>query len=116
MTRTADIAPRTDKGKLLPKSSMTPNVAAEGFGQSKVKKAAPAELPAFLSKQSVASRHFNQVYRRAIEVIGNADKAMRWLGRPIPALNFATPVSLLKNEKGRDAVLEVLGRLEHGVF
>ena len=57
-----------------------------------------------------------EVYRRAIEVIGNADKAMRWLGRPIPALNFATPVSLLKNEKGRDAVLEVLGRLEHGVF
>jgi putative toxin-antitoxin system antitoxin component (TIGR02293 family) len=42
--------------------------------------------------------------------------AMRWLGRPIPALDYATPVSLLRDKKGRDAVLDVLGRLEHGLF
>lgn len=64
----------------------------------------------------LAPTHFAHVYSRAVEVIGNADKAMRWLGRPIPALNYATPVSLLRNERGRDAVLDVLGRLEHGVF
>jgi putative toxin-antitoxin system antitoxin component (TIGR02293 family) len=65
---------------------------------------------------SLAPTYFAQVYSRAVEVIGNSDKAMRWLGRPIPALSYATPVSLLRNEKGRDAVLDVLGRLEHAVF
>jgi hypothetical protein len=60
--------------------------------------------------------HFSEVYARSIEVLGCEDKAMRWLGRPIPALDYATPVSLLRDKKGRDAVLDVLGRLEHGVF
>jgi len=41
---------------------------------------------------------------------------MRWLGTPVRALNYATPISLLHDSQGRDAVLAVLGRLENGVL
>ena len=41
---------------------------------------------------------------------------MRWLGMPVRALNYATPISLLHDPKGRKDVLTVLGRLEHGVL
>ena len=53
---------------------------------------------------------------RAIEVIGDGKEAMRWLGTPVPALGYATPISLLDNLKGQTAVLNVLTQLEHGVL
>ena len=56
------------------------------------------------------------VIRRTVEVIGDRSSAMRWLGTPVRALNYATPISLLHDPDGRDAVLSVLGRLEHGVL
>jgi putative toxin-antitoxin system antitoxin component (TIGR02293 family) len=56
------------------------------------------------------------VIRRTVEVIGDRSDAMRWLGTPVRALNYATPISLLHDAQGRDAVLSVLGRLEHGVL
>ena len=56
------------------------------------------------------------VIRRAVEVIGNEPEAMRWLGTPVRTLGYATPVSLLHEAKGREQVLIVLGRLEHGIL
>ncbi|MGO8757142.1 MAG: antitoxin Xre/MbcA/ParS toxin-binding domain-containing protein [Terracidiphilus sp.] len=56
------------------------------------------------------------VIRRTVEVIGNESDAMRWLGTPVRALDYATPISLLHESKGRKDVLTVLGRLEHGVL
>jgi putative toxin-antitoxin system antitoxin component (TIGR02293 family) len=57
-----------------------------------------------------------EVMRRATEVLGDRPSAMRWLGTPVRDLDYATPISLLHNAKGREAVLSVLGRLEHGVL
>jgi putative toxin-antitoxin system antitoxin component (TIGR02293 family) len=56
------------------------------------------------------------IIERATEVIGSREKALRWLGTPVRALKFATPISLLDTKEGKDAVLTVLGRLERGVF
>ncbi|MGC2657789.1 MAG: MbcA/ParS/Xre antitoxin family protein [Bryobacteraceae bacterium] len=56
------------------------------------------------------------IIERAAEVIGNQEKALRWLGTPVRALKYATPISLLGTREGQQAVLTVLGRLEHGVF
>jgi putative toxin-antitoxin system antitoxin component (TIGR02293 family) len=56
------------------------------------------------------------VIERAVNVIGDEPDAMRWLGTPIRALAYATPVSLLHTPEGRNAVISVLGRLEHGVL
>jgi putative toxin-antitoxin system antitoxin component (TIGR02293 family) len=57
-----------------------------------------------------------EVLRRAVEVIGSETEAMRWMGTPVRALNYATPISLLHDAKGYEAVRAVLGRLEHGVL
>jgi putative toxin-antitoxin system antitoxin component (TIGR02293 family) len=53
---------------------------------------------------------------RAVEVIGDGKEAMRWLGTPVPALGYATPISLLDSLAGQTAVLNVLTQLEHGVL
>ncbi len=53
---------------------------------------------------------------RAKEVIGDEQEALRWLGTPVRALNYATPISLLSSREGQQAVLQVLDKLEHGVF
>ncbi|MBZ5622218.1 MAG: MbcA/ParS/Xre antitoxin family protein [Acidobacteriia bacterium] len=56
------------------------------------------------------------VINRAIEVIGDKEEAMRWLGMPVRALGYATPISRLNDRDGQTAVLDVLDQLEHGVF
>jgi putative toxin-antitoxin system antitoxin component (TIGR02293 family) len=56
------------------------------------------------------------IIHRAEEVIGDRSDAMRWLGTPVRALNYATPISLLHDSRGREEVLAVLGRIEHGVL
>ena len=57
-----------------------------------------------------------QLMARATDVFANEEKALRWLGTPIRALDYATPISLLSEPKGRFAVLRVLNKIEHGVF
>ncbi|MFN7999218.1 MAG: MbcA/ParS/Xre antitoxin family protein [Bryobacteraceae bacterium] len=68
--------------------------------------------PEILSRQSVLDR----VLGRATEVIGSREKALRWLGTPVRALNYATPVSLLLDDAGADQVLAVLANLENGIL
>jgi putative toxin-antitoxin system antitoxin component (TIGR02293 family) len=64
------------------------------------------------SKQSVLER----VLERAIEVIGTREDALRWLGTPVRALNYATPISLLLDDAGADQVLAILTNLENGIL
>jgi putative toxin-antitoxin system antitoxin component (TIGR02293 family) len=68
------------------------------------------------SASSSPKDHESAVLARAVEVIGDKGVAMRWMGTPVRALKYATPVSLIHNAKGRKAVIEVLGRLENGVL
>ncbi len=56
------------------------------------------------------------IIQKAEQVIGDRSDAMRWLGTPVRALDYATPISLLHDFKGREQVLTVLGRLEHGIL
>lgn len=53
---------------------------------------------------------------RATEVIGDRQEAMRWLGTPVRALNFAPPISLLATSDGAKRVVDVLGQMEHGIW
>lgn len=52
----------------------------------------------------------------AIDVFGDEELARRWLREPIRALEGATPASLLDTDIGAEAVLDVLTRIEHGVY
>lgn len=65
-----------------------------------------------LSKQSVLDR----VLERATDVIGTREEALRWLGTPVRALNYATPISLLLDDASVDRVLAALTNLENGIL
>jgi putative toxin-antitoxin system antitoxin component (TIGR02293 family) len=57
-----------------------------------------------------------RVARRAAEVFEGSDAALDWLKSPNRALAGETPLTLLDTEIGAESVLDVLGRIEHGVF
>jgi uncharacterized protein (DUF2384 family) len=52
----------------------------------------------------------------ASEVLGDPETALCWMGTPVRALEYATPVSLLSSRDGCDRVVAVLEQLQHGVL
>ncbi|MGD0362828.1 MAG: MbcA/ParS/Xre antitoxin family protein [Bryobacteraceae bacterium] len=56
------------------------------------------------------------IIERIVEGIGNREQPMRWLGTPVRALDFATPISMLGATEGVEKVMDVLGQMEHGVW
>jgi putative toxin-antitoxin system antitoxin component (TIGR02293 family) len=57
-----------------------------------------------------------KVLASAESVLGSRDKARGWLNSPNRALGDVTPLSLLETEAGADEVMNVLGRIEYGVY
>lgn len=53
---------------------------------------------------------------QAMAVLGDSEKAVRWLKKPNRALGNVTPLSQMDTEAGVRMVEQVLGRIEHGVF
>jgi putative toxin-antitoxin system antitoxin component (TIGR02293 family) len=53
------------------------------------------------------------VVNRAVEVLGNNDKAIQWLKTPIPSIG-QTPMALLRTRKGAAQVDDVLSAIEAG--
>lgn len=56
------------------------------------------------------------VFQRAIEVLGSLEGARRWFSGPKRALNGKSPIEYCDTEPGADAVANLLGRIDHGVF
>ena len=57
-----------------------------------------------------------QVMERAVEVFEDEQSALSWLKSSNSALGGSSPLSLLDTELGSLAVVNTLGRIEHGVF
>lgn len=58
----------------------------------------------------------DEVFQRAVEVLGSAKKATSWMSAPNRALAGATPIAMVGTLEGVQAVLQVLGRIEHGLM
>jgi putative toxin-antitoxin system antitoxin component (TIGR02293 family) len=56
------------------------------------------------------------IVRRAAEVLGSREEALRWLHTPNRAFGGRTPWDLLDTDLGSRQVEDVLGRMEHGVY
>lgn len=56
-----------------------------------------------------------RVLDRAAEVLGDEEKARRWLHTPLKALGNESPLSWMDTDTGSHEVLRVLGRIEFGV-
>ncbi|OCQ54544.1 hypothetical protein Ppb6_00211 [Photorhabdus australis subsp. thailandensis] len=47
---------------------------------------------------------------------GDKEKAVNWMGKPVRGLGGETPESMINSESGALEVLDLIGRLEHGIF
>jgi Protein of unknown function (DUF2384) len=63
-----------------------------------------------VSTEANISEDLNAVLVRATDVLGCRDEALRWMGTPVRALDFATPVSVLGTADGAYRVNAVLTR------
>jgi len=60
---------------------------------------------------------FVRVMDAAVQLFGgNKEDATQWLSRPVKGLGNIAPITLLATESGALDVLDLIGRLEHGVF
>ena len=58
-----------------------------------------------------------QVFSAACELFeGDVPAAQRWLNQPVRGLGGARPVDMMVTSAETMAVLDLIGRLEHGVF
>jgi putative toxin-antitoxin system antitoxin component (TIGR02293 family) len=96
-----------------------------GIGQAELARALdiPERTLARRKKEGVLNRdesgklvRLARVVERAVEVFEDEAAALDWLKAPNAALGGASPISLLDTDLGADAVLDTLGRIEHGVF
>ena len=58
---------------------------------------------------------YADLFRSAVELLGNANAAARWLCTPAPALKGETPMDYATTEFGARDVTRLIGRLEHGI-
>jgi putative toxin-antitoxin system antitoxin component (TIGR02293 family) len=57
-----------------------------------------------------------RVFKKACEIFGSEEKASLWMKRSNAALNGAVPLFLLGTRFGAEEVMDVLTRLEYGVY
>ena len=68
------------------------------------------------SEESAKLVRLARVVERAKDVFEDFEASLNWLKSPNAALSGATPLSLLDTDIGAESVLDMLGRIEHGVF
>ncbi|MBP1627127.1 MAG: hypothetical protein H6Q00_1602 [Holophagaceae bacterium] len=59
---------------------------------------------------------FARILNLASDTLGSLEKAKVWMQKENRALGGVTPMSLLDTDIGAQAVQDVLGRIEHGIF
>jgi len=57
-----------------------------------------------------------RLYRFAIKVFGERERALRWLGKPKHRFEERTPIQMLRTESGGRLVEEMLVQIEEGMF
>jgi putative toxin-antitoxin system antitoxin component (TIGR02293 family) len=57
-----------------------------------------------------------RVYANAVEMIGEEDKAVRWLQTPNRALGGERPIDQVDTDVGAREVEDILGRIAYGVY
>ena len=57
-----------------------------------------------------------QVFKRSIDVFGNAETAREWMSTRVPSLGDRTPLELLDSSAGYQMVLNTIGRIAYGAL
>lgn len=69
-----------------------------------------------LKPESGIDERIADVIKYANDVFGSKSKSMHWLNSPRQELLGKSPMSKLKSKKGRNTVMAMLVRIEHGVY
>ena len=64
----------------------------------------------------MSKMRISNLYDRAIEVLGDQERAEAWFKEPKKALGMKTPLQYADTDSGVREVENLLGRLEYGVF
>jgi len=59
---------------------------------------------------------FMRVLHEARETLGTQENVVSWMNKPCKPLNNDKPIDLLDTEIGTSDVLDILGRIRHGIF
>lgn len=109
----------------LPVETMASFVAASGLPLKEIYEVViPARtLKHRRSRQEALSRDESdklarlvRVFDFAVKVLGNAEKALRWLSGPKARFDERTPLQMLRTEIGGRRVEELLGQIDEGMF
>lgn len=57
-----------------------------------------------------------RAYEKAKEIFGSQENAVKWLKSPNNVLGGITPVQAMSSRFGAEEVMDILGRIEYGVF
>jgi len=66
--------------------------------------------------QSERMVRLSRLLERTVQVMGTREAAVQWLKAPRSYLRGQTPLEMGVTELGTEEVLNLLGRIEHGVF
>jgi len=71
----------------------------------------------FTQSESDRIYRLAQVFSAACELFeGDTQSAQRWINQPVKGLGGARPIDMMATSAETAAVLDLIGRLEHGVF
>ena len=68
------------------------------------------------SAESDRTVRMARVYANAVEMIGEEERAIQWLGTPNRALGGERPLDMLDTDVGARTVEDILGRIAYGVY
>lgn len=85
-----------------------------GISQRTISRLKPDDLLSLQAAEVIIS--IMRTYQRAVEVFESEDMARKWLKTPIAYLGDKTPLQSMANRFGAEMVLDMLGRIEHGVY
>ncbi len=57
-----------------------------------------------------------RIYDKALDVFENESAAENWLKKPVRGLGYKVPLEYADTELGAQEIINLLGRIEHGVF
>ena len=57
-----------------------------------------------------------RIYDQAVRVLGDKEKALHWLNKPLRRFSGRTPLDMLRTEFGARLVEEMLGQIDYGMF
>jgi putative toxin-antitoxin system antitoxin component (TIGR02293 family) len=90
--------------------------AVLGYKSARSAERVESSLDSEVSKRLRTREAESLILMRALEVFGDSERAIQWMRENNPALNNVPPVRVIQSEEGQHNVLNILGRIQHGVI